>query len=368
MPFEELSKRDVVRQMVLRVRVGQLSVSEAAREYGVSRNTVRFWLKRSLEVPLEEISELSRRPLRIWRTTPEEVHLRILELKAKKPAWGAKKIVASLWPEDPPLCVRTADRILKRHGLVKPRNGSEPVQRFERERPNELWQMDFKGLGRPYLGYSPFSTLDDMSRYGLGLKPLPDHRSASIFEALWDLFGEYGMPEAILSDNESCFADIARKGPSWLESRLWLLGIRTLHGRPYHPQTQGKIERFHRTLEDEYAGQLRHRDIADAERAYRRCMYEYNFERPHESLGMKMPAQVYTPSPRKRPAKLPEHYIPEGAVTRKVDSCGRISFGRAAYKASKGLVGEFVQIQEEEGGFCVIFAGRRFASLEDLKL
>jgi putative transposase len=334
----------------------------------VSRNTVRFWLKRSSEVPLEELSEHSRRPLRIWRTTEEEVELRILELKARRPAWGAKKLVASLWPEDPPLCVRTADRILKRHGLVKPRNGSEPVQRFERERPNELWQMDFKGLGGPSLGYSPFSTLDDMSRYCLGLRPLPDHRSISIFEALWDLCGEFGLPEAILSDNESCFADVTRRGPSWLESQLWLLGIRTLHGRPYHPQTQGKIERFHRTLEDEYADKLRHRDIAVAERAYKGCLYEYNFERPHESLGMKKPAQVYTPSARKRPAKLPEHQIPEGTASRKVDAAGKFSFGGVAYRTSSGLAGQRVVIQEAEEGLSVLFAGRKFARLEDLKL
>ena len=368
MPFQELSKMDVVRQMVFRVRVGQVSVSEASREYGVSRNTVRFWLKRSLEVPLEELSEVSKRPHRIWRSTDEEAQLRILELKAKKPAWGAKKIVASLWPEDPPLCVRTADRILKRHGLVKPRKGSEPVQRFERERPNQLWQMDFKGLGRPGLGYSPFSTLDDMSRYALGLRPLSDHRSASIFNALWDLFGEFGLPEAILSDNESCFADVTRKGPSWLEAQLWLLGIRTPHCRPYHPQTQGKIERFHRTLEDEYPGKLRHLDLAEADRVYRTCLHEYNFERPHEALGMKPPAQVYTPSPRKRPSKPPEHHIPEGALSRKLDPTGKFSIGGEAFKTSRGLAGQRVVVEEDEDGLVVLFAARKFARLEDLRL
>lgn len=356
------------KQMVLRIREGQLSVSEAAREYDVSRNTVRLWLRRSEGCRLEDLAEVSRRPHRIWRITSFEVETAILEMKAARPTWGAKKILAKLWPEEAPLSVRTADRILSRHGLAGQAYKTQPLQRFERSQPNELWQMDFKALGTPSLGYSPFTTLDDMSRFCLGAQPLSNHRVESIFEALWNLFGEYGLPERILSDNESCFADISRRGPSSLECKLWLLGIATSHGRPYHPQTQGKLERFHRTMEDELGQRIRQPDAARAAEVYKRFLHDYNFERPHESLGMKVPAQVYRPSARKRPPEMPKHEMLDGAIARKVDASGKFSFKGQPYNPGMALIGHYVQICEEANGYGVLFAGRRFATLEALRV
>src|SRR5205085_8115089 len=118
-------------------------------------NTVRLWLKRAKDSSLEELSEISRRPHKIWRSTAEDIERAVLELKQSRPTWGAKKIVAKLWPEEAPISVRTADRILARHGLVGQGAKTQDLQRFERAKPNELWQTDFKGLGSPARGYSP---------------------------------------------------------------------------------------------------------------------------------------------------------------------------------------------------------------------
>jgi transposase InsO family protein len=367
MPFQELSKMHLRKQMVKKLREGQLSVSDAAREYGVSRNTVRLWRSRAQECPIRELTEFSRRPHRVWRQTDIEIELEILALKAQRPAWGAKKIVAKLWPENSPICVRTADRILARHGLTRTRGEREDLHRFERGNPNELWQIDFKGMGRRR-PYSPLSVLDDMSRFAICLRPLPDHRTDTIFDTLWDLFGEFGLPDRILSDNESCFADVTCRGPSRLEVRLWLLGIDSSHGRPYHPQTQGKVERFHRTVKDELGEAILQKDIGTARAICERFIHDYNFERPNEAIGMKVPADLYRPSARKRPAKMPEHEIPQGAIARKVDSCGRFLFKSKEYHAGYGLIRHYVQLKEEPDGFGVWFAGRRFASLDDLKV
>jgi transposase InsO family protein len=354
--------------MVLRVGQGELTVSQAAREYGVSRNTVRLWLERSGEGTLSELAERSRRPHSIPRATDEELEFRILELKAKRPAWGAKKIVAKLWPEGPPLSVRTADRILSRHGLVATRGQVQPEVRFERDRPNELLQIDFKGLGRPSLGYSPLSVLDDATRFCLALRPLPDHQTDTIFKALWDVFGEYGLPDAILTDNEPCFAEVSRYGPSKLEAKLWLLGIRVLHGRPLHPQTQGKVERFHLTLEQELGKQLRQQDPQQAQRVYTRFVHDYNYERPHEALNMRMPGELYHASERKRPAKMPEHQPSPGALLRKVHVTGKFRFKTDYYRAGRGLWGEYIELREEADGYGVYFANRRIAALNHLRV
>lgn len=357
------------RQMVLLVREGELSVSEASRRYGVSRNTVREWLRRGAEQGLSEMSERSRRPHRIAVETPDEIVRQIVEFKTGKPAYGAKKIHAVLWPQGAPVSVRTVDRILKREGLVRSRGAGRDgaTSRFEMAAPNELWQCDFKGL-KKNPGYSPLSLIDDASRFGLRLEPLENHLATSVWETLWDAFGEYGVPVRILFDNEPCFASRDCVGPSWLEARLYLLGVRVSHGRPAHPQTQGKVERFHQTLEEELGPRLIQSSVEEARTVYRAYLREYNYERPHEALGMSVPGKAYLPSSVPRPERPPRHEIPEGAVARKVDASGKFRHQSRSYRAGKGLAGEYVVINEEEDGLAAFFASHRIAALEDLQV
>jgi transposase InsO family protein len=368
MPFQELSKMDIRRQMVLRLESGELSIAQASREYGVARNTVKLWLRRSAEVGVVDLVEHSRRPRGLRCPTAEEVEQELLAAKARKPFYGAKKLLNILWPEGAPISVRTGDRILKRHGMVSERRPSvvKAEGRFEREQPNELWQIDFKGLGLRPPGYSPLSVLDDATRFMLAFEPLPDHRSKTIFSALWDVFGTYGLPAAILSDNEPCFRDHHARGPSWFESQLWLLGIRTLHGRPRHPQTQGKVERFHGTVQAELGLELRQPSIQAAKERFKRYLLEYNYERPHEALNLKRPGQVYRPSSVSRPGLMPEHVIPEGAIARKVDAYGRFSYRCESYSTSQGLIGQYVVIREFESELCAFFADRKLGPLQEM--
>ncbi len=298
----------------------------------------------------------------------------VLDCRQRFPAWGAKKIYSYLWPEpaQAPVALRTVDRILARNGQTQPRcaPASAPVQRFERATCNELWQMDFKGMGRPRHCYAPLSILDDSSRFCLRFEPLAYQTQELVWQVLWQLFGEVGLPEVILTDNGSCFCGTWGDGPSQLEAKLWRLGIRTTQGRPYHPQTQGKVERFHRTIGEELAARgvaLRQEDCATAQVAYAPALHSYNWERPHEALAMQVPGALYIPSPRVRPACLPEHELPENAVKRRVSSEGKINYRGRVARVGKGLRGQTVEIREDEGAddqvATVFFAGIKVATI-----
>src|SRR5690606_12897603 len=150
--------------------------------------------------------------------------------------------------------VRTIAAILARHGRTRPAAAEPgpPPQRFERPRPNELWQLDFKGpLEVARRRVTPLSVLDDHSRYLLCLRPCTDMTHATVKAILWEAFGDVGLPEAPLCDNAFSTAGNSGVGLSGFDAWLIRLGIRPAHGRPYHPQTQGKVERFHGTPEAE---------------------------------------------------------------------------------------------------------------------
>ena len=367
MPFLEVTRmhgRQLLADLVLRQG---LSVSEACRRAGVSRVTGHLWVSRAREQGVASLQEKSRRPLRSHSSVPAEAVEALLAFKSERPGWGAKKLRAKLWPDCAPMSLRTADRELKRHGLTGQRpKAREAPCRFERGLPNELWQMDFKGVGRR--PYEALSVLDDCSRFCLAFLPLPALDWRTTFEALWDVFGEFGLPDCVLADNGSPFNSVRSLGPTPLQARLWLLGVRTAHGRPFHPQTQGKVERFHLTAEQEVGPVLRLAGIAQVAEAMEAFRRDYNWERPHEALGLRPPGPAYAPSERKRPAKLPGHEMPQGALSRKVDGCGTVHYKSQRFQAGHGLAGQHVEIRDEEDGKAMFFAGVRIASLQRLKV
>lgn len=369
MPFQEVSRNHQRQQLAYQVLVEHVPVAVAARAFGVSRPTATKWVDRARADGLEQLAERSRRPHQSPRATSSEVVAQVLAAKATHPHWGAKKLHAVLWPDgQAPVCVRTVDRLLERHGLVTPRGPKqEATQRFERGRPNDLWQLDFKGLERCW-GYSPLSVLDDHSRFCLALRPLPDHTVETLWGALWEVFGEHGLPAELLCDNEPTFHAPDALGPSQFEARLWRLGIRTTHGRPYHPQTQGKVERFHRTLELEWSTALRQPSLAAAIASCEQARQAYNWRRPHEAVGQRPPGTVYQGSSRPRPDRLPPHEPPEGALTRKVDASGKFSYGNRLHRAGAGLQGETVELREEEHGLAAYYVGVRIAALDKLEV
>jgi transposase InsO family protein len=261
------------------------------------------------------------------------------------------------------------ERILWRAGLCKPAPAPKPsVGRFERSASNELWQADFKGLGEKPHPFRVLSVIDDCSRFLVDLTVVPRATNQGVFDAFWEIFGNTGLPDALLTDNEGCFHTTDAKGPSFLECRLWRLGIKTPHGRARHPQTQGKVERFHRTLEEKLGPDLRQSCPIKVQRILDEFRNDYNWNRPHDSLLGRKPGAVYTVSSRKRPAELPPLVHSEGAELRRVDANGRFMRKGVHYYLGRGLIHETVAIVESERGLAVEYAQKQFALLEELRV
>jgi len=232
-------------------------------------------------------------------------------------------------------------------------------RRFERDRPNSLWQVDHKRAihGSWAVRTVPLAVEDDASRYLIALRAQPDGSGATTWDSLWDAFGEFGLPEAILTDNAPLFH--GRSGPSRMEVLLLRLGITPLHGRPYHPQTQGKVERLHGTLERELLRDGHFRSAEELQAGFDAFRARYNYERPHEALDLAVPASRYQPSNRRRPKELPEVEYPPGATLRRGNKDGWISWHGLRVEIGVGLRGEQVEVRETEDGIDIYYGPRR---------
>jgi transposase InsO family protein len=324
--------------------------AEACRRFGISRATGYKWRGRASSPRPQPLVDRSRRPHTCPRQTPADIEAAILAAHDAY-GWGARKIHAHL-RELPGLpCPRAVQKVLARHGRSARRAAAAaPPQRFERSAPNHLWQMDFKGpLGAAGPKRYLFSVIDDHSRYLLALRLCPDQTMATAWQALWALFGEAGLPESILSDNGFGPRGASEGGLSWLEARLLRLGVDAIHGRAYHPQTQGKVERLHRTLDEELLPRLdQGQPQARLAEALERWRAEvYNTIRPHEALGNETPASRWYASERPRPARLPPVRYPAGAATRKVMQRGEVSWRGYELMVGSGLTGEYVGVSEQ---------------------
>lgn len=341
------------------------SVSAACRVHGISRKTGYKWIKRFRANPLAPLSDRSRKPARSpLRASPLVVDA-VLQLRDRF-GWGPQKIrdhfnaqpLAESHPSE-----RTLANILVRHNRVIRVSTPQPLpQSFERSFPNQLWQVDFKGtleVGRQRV--TPFVVIDDHSRYLLALKPCMDKSTRSAWDVLWDLFDRHGIPDAVLSDN----AFAGQRHPaglssvSWIEMCLIRAGVKPIHGRPYHPQTQGKVERINGTIERELFPKVR-KDALDHFETdcdlWRTTVY--NTFRPHESLGGRTPVSRWMPSSKKRPAKLPEVSYPAGSLLRKVCTAGDISWNGYRILGGQGLAGQLVRVALSEHDLQIFFGDR----------
>lgn len=275
------------------VRTAKRPISVAAREYGISRKTAYKWLARF--DAQETLNDHSRKPhTSPGRTHPDREHA-VLAVRDQY-GWGPRKIHAhlTLQGQHPP-AIRTIADLLRRHQTIAPPTPPVPAsQRFERGQPNELWQLDFKGwIEIDRVRVSPLTILDDHSRFLLALRPCTDLTMNTAWNVLWATFAEYGLPETVLCDNAfGTNGSPHSPGLSWFEARLLRLGIRTAHGRPYHPQTQGKVERLHGTLVREVYPRLDTTNLAAFTAGldhWRQAVY--NPLRPHEALGDQPPVR-----------------------------------------------------------------------------
>ena len=333
--------------LVHAVRTAGLPVAEAARRYGVSRRTAHKWLARFDADPGAPPADRCRRPRSGPARTPEAAERAVLEARDRY-GWGPRKLHALLKAEGRPAPpVRTIAEVLRRHGRVAPAAAAAEAprpQRFERPSANELWQLDFKGpVEVERRRVAPLAVLDDHSRYLLCLRPCADMTYATVQAVLWEVFGDVGLPEQVLRDNAFSARDTA-VGLSAFDARLIRLGIRPAHGRPFHPQTRGKVERLNGTLQREVWPTARRDRLAHFAADLERWRPIYNAVRPHEALGDEPPACRWRPSPRRRPDTLPEVSYPAGSELRVVGQGGDVRWHRSRVLVGQGLAGQRVRV------------------------
>ena len=342
MPWKETTAMSERTEFIKRIQGRDANISALCREFGISRPTGYKWLKRYMETGIEGLRDQSRRPHHSPTQTSNEVETAIIQVRTQHPSWGGVKIKAYLARKGcqglPAASTITA--ILQRHELIDPQESSKhrPLQRFERAVPNELWQMDFKGYFKIDQGNChPLTVLDDHSRFLVGLQACPDQTWKTVQTHLSHAFRQYGLPECMLMDNGSPWGDDRQTPYTILTAWLLRLGIAITHGRPYHPQTQGKDERLHRTFKAELLTQVQLHDLHDCQDHFDSWRDFYNQERPHQALDHAVPAERYQPSPRSFPETLPPILYAPDDVVRMVDMAGRISFQGHAIKISKAF-------------------------------
>jgi transposase InsO family protein len=291
--------------------------------------------------------------------------------KESNEAWGGRKIRAVMQRTDhaevPAASTITA--ILRRHGKLGVRADEHPgpYQRFEYAAPNELWQMDFKGhFALPTGRCHPLTVLDDHSRYAVGLAACGDERDATVRERLVAVFRRYGLPLAMLMDNGSPWGDAGNQPHTAFTAWLLRLGVWVIHGRPRHPQTQGKDERFHRTLKAELLQARSFRDIAHCQGAFDSWRHRYNYQRPHDALALAVPADRYCVSPRSFPETLPPIEYGPGDSVRKVADTGFISFRHRPWRIGKAFRGQPVAVRPtvEDSVFSVHYCTHHIATID----
>ncbi len=355
---------------VHRVLDQSANVAQACREFGISRKTGYKWLGRFADAG-GPMTDQSRRPNCSPSRTASHIVRQVLHVRDRY-HWGAAKIHTVLANGGLPVpSVRTVNAILKRNGRVEPpKHPDQADQRFQRQQANQLWQLDFKGpLEVQRQRVHPLSIIDDHSRYLLSLTPCVDMRHRTVWQVLWALFGDVGLPDQLLCDNYfNATGNAVGTGLSWFDAQLIRLGVQPSHGRPYHPQTQGKVERFHGSLNREllpYVDRSSINAFGDELEHWRTDVY--NSLRPHEALGMDVPVNRWQPSRRRRPDRLPELAYPAGSITRRVQSAGWISYRSSRILIGKGLAGDHVRLEEQTGELRIFYADhtiRRLASSE----
>jgi transposase InsO family protein len=351
MPWQEQTEMSLKAEFVRLAAEPGCNLSALCRRFGISRPTGYALLNRYRAEGPAGFAPRSTRPHASPRRTDPALEAAVVAIRDAHPRWGGRKIERVLQNQGLAAVPRasTCTDILRRHDRLGPPEAQpQPWQRFEAERPNDLWQLDFKGhvplaTGRCH----PLSVLDDHSRYVLGLVACGNEQDTTVRAHLTALFRRYGLPWAILTDN----------GPPWGNSHpaqrytalsFWLIrhGIAVRHGRPLHPQTQGKVERFHRTLKAELLATTPLVDLPTAQRHFDRWRETYNLERPHAALGLATPVDRYRGhTPRPFPVQLPPIDYGDGALVRTLHGKGQLQFRSVQYFVTSALIGQPVVLR-----------------------
>jgi len=371
MPWLEASIVEQRREFVRLAMQEGANRRELCRRFSIHPATAYKWLSRWSSGE-EALADRSRRPHESPGRCEPECEAEVLKVRDTHPVWGARKIKRCLerdgsWAP----ALSTVHEILRRHGRVHPAPGAphEAKLRFEKEAPNLLWQMDFKGWVTLVNGdrCHPLTIVDDHSRYVPCLKACANQQRLTVKTHLETTFRRYGLPDAIFVDNGVPWSDSS--GLHWTRLRVWLLklGVELIYSRPYHPQSRGKNERFHRTLNEEVFACQRFGDLRAVQRAFDAWREVYNFQRPHEALQLQVPADRYRPSQRAMPKRPPTPEYGEHEIVRAVPtSRDYILFKGRTWKVPEAFRGERVAIRpsNSDGRYGIFFASHRIATID----
>lgn len=371
MPWREVSIMSQRLEFVTLASAENANIRHLCRCFGISSATAYKWLRRFRSNGVKGLEDRSRRPHHSPLRTAAEMEEAVTKLRAKHPAWGGRKLEERLLvlgrtgvPKP-----STITAILQRHHLLDPKESvkHQAFQRFERAAPNELWQMDFKGefkllQGRCY----PLTILDDHSRFAIALHACGRNTKNITQTAMIQAFRRYGLPDWITCDNGSPWGSSGRCFYTALGVWLLRLGIGISHSRPHHPQTQGKDERFHRTIEAEVLRYFRGDTLAQWQRHFDRWRVVYNTERPHEALSMGVPASRYQPSRRRYPEQLPAIEYGPTDIVRKVRPYGHLKYAGREYHVGSAFAGLHVAMRHTttDSVFAVFFCNHKIGKLD----
>lgn len=361
MAWEERTVEQMREEFVRRVLAQERSKSALCREYGISRPTGDKWIERFQEGA--SMADRSRAPLTTPGRTPAELEAEIVRIRRLHPALGAvklRKIMENAGYTGLP-CAKTFNNIFHRHGLIEKEasRAATPYRRFEKSVPNEMWQADFKGYFRMENGYQchPLNILDDCSRFNLCTEALKNETFEEVKPVMERLFREYGLPFSFLCDNGNPWGTAQSLGYSRFEVWLMELGVLTLHGRPRHPQTQGKEERYNRSFTRECLKGNSFADLSHAQSCFDAYRTFYNEIRPHFALDMEVPASRYEPSSRQIPEKIPDWEYGSEYQLCKVKDTGYFNYKGQGFFLSEAFAGKTIAVRESHlpGQITLIF-------------
>lgn len=356
MPWKETNVLEERMKFVVAWKNGGWSHSDLCDEFGISRVTGYKYLRQYELYGIDGLKNKSRRPKQHPKSVRTKIVKLILEERKEHPRWGARKLLASLsarfhmikdWPHP-----STAGRILKSNGLIK-----EPKRRIKKQiieqpflhatGPNVVWCADFKGHFNVGDGNrcTPLTVTDAYSRYLLCCQIVPKADTTNVINTFEHLFYEFGLPDAIRTDNGTPFASNALAGLSKL-SVWWIkLGIKLERIDPGKPQQNGRHERMHKTLKEETALPPRS-SLEEQAESFKKFQKEYNFKRPHESLKNRFPAEYYKKSKRKMKKKILPPYYPTSYEIGEVNDLGNLYFAGHRIFLSSALANEIVGLEE----------------------
>lgn len=360
MPWKEVTQMSEKKRFIDLFLTRKHTVSELSKTFGISRPTAYKYIDQFTKEGYAGLNSRNRRPHTSPHKTQPDIEELILSLRNIHPGWGGEKLRRLLMIDGitPLPSEKTIDRILKRHGLITEEESQKHKAwtRFEHENPNDLWQMDFKGhFAIAEQRCYPLTLLDDHSRFCIGVTACKDQRSDTVKAVLTEIFKKYGLPKRMTMDNGSPWGYSGNQLHTHLTAWLIHLGIYVSHSRPLHPQTQGKLERMHRTLNLELLKRFSFRSLEESQQGFDWWRKIYNEVRPHDALKLEVPASRYRRSERIYPETLPRIEYSSDFEVRKVQHGGYIHYKGKVFKIGDAFHGQAVGLKQGDDGLIEVF-------------